>query len=166
MNIPLVPLTAFSSLAGEALAEKLGDLLTRKDFSEIVLFSDVPGEQLALVTVGAGKRFERLAEAAGVEIDGLRALCAFRPKGDESAAGGENEERMRELVQREESLNVRERYIAECEQRIAEVGQNLSEREAMLEQREQQLLAKERDFFRRGGDATRQGSETGTERPG
>ena len=165
MNIPLVPLTAFSSLAGEALAEKLGELLARKDFSELLLFSDVPGEQLALVTVGPGKRFERLADVGGVEIDGLRALCAFRPKGDDAAAGGDGDERTRELTQREESLNARERYIAECEQRIAEVGQNLSEREAMLEQREQQLLAKERDFFRRGGDVARQGAEAGGERP-
>ena len=166
MNVPLVPLTAFSSLAGEALAEKLSDLLGRMDFSEIVLFSDVPGEQLALVAVGPGKRFERLADVGGVDIDGLRALCAYRPKGGDAAAGGDGDERTRELTQREESLNARERYIAECEQRIAEVGQNLSEREALLEQREQQLLAKERDFFRRGGDATRQGSEPGAERPG
>jgi hypothetical protein len=165
MNIPLVPLAAFSSLIGDVLAEKLGDLLARKDFSEIVLFSDVPGEQLALVAVGPGKRFERLADAIGVEIDGLRALCAFRPRGGETVAGGAGDESTRELAQREESLNARERYIAECEQRIAEVGQNLSEREAMIEQREQQLLAKERDFFRRGGDVARQGGDAGGERP-
>lgn len=154
MNIPLVPLVAFQSLTGDVLAEQVLALLARKDFSELVLFSDTSGEQLALVSVGPGRRFERLADVAGVEVDGLRALCAHRPR-DAAGQGGAGSDRERELTQLEESLKARERYVAECEQRIAEVGQTLSEREAMIEQREQQLLAKERDFFRRGGDAAR-----------
>lgn len=152
MSIPVVPAAAFRSLAGDVLASRLDDLLQRKDFSEIVLFSDLSGEQLALVSVGAGKRFTRLSEAVGVEIDGLRALCAVRA-GAASAEAQTDGARARELAELEKSLESRERYVAECEQRVAEVGQNLSEREAMLEQREHMLLEKERDFFRRGGMA-------------
>lgn len=149
-HLPIVPLAALHSLAGDVFAGQIAELMARKDFSELVLFSDPPGERLALVTVGPGKRFERLADVVGVELDGLRALCATRP-GD-AARGAPTDAREKELAQLEESLRARERYIDECEHRIADAGQGLSEREAQLEQREQQLLAKERDFFRRGGE--------------
>ncbi|TAG29343.1 MAG: hypothetical protein EAZ36_04245 [Verrucomicrobia bacterium] len=152
MSIPVVPTAAFRTLVGELLAPRLDSLLQRQDFSEIILFSDVSGEQLALVAVGPDKRFTYLSEATGAEIDGLRPLCALRAcvQSGESAA---SEARARELAELQRSLEARERYVAECEQRVAEVGQNLSEREAMLEQREHMLLEKERDFFRRGGMA-------------
>ena len=149
-HLPLVPLAALHSLAGDVFSGQIAELVARKDFSELVLFSDTPGERLALVTVGPGKRFERLADVAGVEIDGLRPLCATRAAGGAGGAGTEAKEK--ELAQLEESLKARERYIDECEHRLADAGQALSEREAQLEQREQQLLAKERDFFRRGGE--------------
>lgn len=149
-HLPLVPLAAFHSLAGDVFAGQIAELVARKDFSELVLFSDTAGERLALVTVGPGKRFERLADVAGVELDGLRALCATRAAG--GAGGAVTEAKEKELAQLEESLKARERYIDECEHRLADAGQALSEREAQLEQREQQLLAKERDFFRRGGE--------------
>jgi hypothetical protein len=158
MNIPLVPIAAFRSLSGDELSARLEDLLKQTGVTEIILFSDTAGSQLALVAVGPGRRFERLENAGGVEVEGLRALCALRP-GDE-APSGTLSAREKELAQLEESLHARERYVSECEQRIAEVGQALSEREAMVEQREAMLLSKERDFFRRGGDAARQGTET------
>lgn len=111
----------------------------------VVLFSDARGEALALLTVGPGRRFERLEDAAKAEIDGLRALCLLD---DAAASGGEGVE-VKHLA---ETLRTRENFIAECEQALADSGQRLAEREALVEQREQALLAKERDFFRRGGE--------------
>ncbi len=155
MNIPLVSLTSFRSLVGDPLAGRLDEMLERRDFSEVVLFSDLAGSQVALLPVGPGQRYEHLAAVAGLEVEGLRPLCAFHPRED----GSDGTEAS--LVR--ESLDARERYLAECEHRMAEVGQGLSEREAQLEQREQQLLSKERDFFRRSGELTRQneGGESG-----
>jgi hypothetical protein len=150
-HLPIVPLAALHNLAGDVFSGQIAELMARKDFSELVLFSDAAGERLALVTVGPGKRFEKLADVAAVELDGLRALCATRAAGGEASALTAAKEK--ELAQLEESLKARERYIDECEHRLADAGQALSEREALLEQREQQLLAKERDFFRRGGEA-------------
>ncbi len=163
MSTPVVPMSAFRSLAGDELGGQIDELVTRKECSELVLFSDPSGAQMALVSVGQGRRFAALADVAGVEIDGLRALCAARAR-EAERGGGRADGRDKELAQLEESLNARERYVAECELRIAEVGQTLSEREAMIEQREQQLLSKERDFFRRGGEVSRQAGEAGTER--
>lgn len=163
MSIPIIPLSAFRGLVGDALAVQLDGLLARPELSEIVLFSDVAGDRIALLTIGKGERFERLVDAAGLQVEGLRALCAMRPRATEAApaAGGKKE---RELAQMEESLKARERYVDECEQRIADVGQALTEREALVEQREQQLLGKERDFFRRSGDLARQNAAVGPSR--
>ena len=150
MSIPLVSLSSFRSLVGDALSGRLDEMLERRDFTEVVLFSDLGGARVALLPVGPGQRLERLAAVAGLEVDGLRPLCAFHPRED----GSDGTEAS--LVR--ESLDARERYLAECEHRMAEVGQGLSEREAQLEQREQreqQLLTKERDFFRRSGEVTR-----------
>jgi hypothetical protein len=154
MSIPIVPYSAFSSLAGEVLADELAGLMKKGDFSELVLFSDLHGMRLALLAVGEGKRHASLAEVTGVEVDGLRALCAVRPGATAGEAGDENlSERAKEVARLEQTLKSREAYIAECEHRLAEVGHTLSEREAMLEQREQVLTDKEREFFRRQGDA-------------
>lgn len=152
MSVPVVPLSAFSNLAGSALADDLRRLLAGSDHSVLVLFSDTLGEQLAILPVGPGQSYARLEDVDGAEIEGLRPLCALRVRG----GGGADAERERELARMEESLNTRERQIAECERRLAEVGQGLTEREAMLEQREQMLIEKEREFFRRSGEATRQ----------
>lgn len=158
MSTPIVPYSAFCSLAGEVLADELAGLMAKGDFSELVLFSDLHGMRLALLPVGEGKRHASLADVTGIEIDGLRALCAVRPGADAavapSAASDENlSERAKEVARMEQTLKSREAYIQECEQRLAEVGHSLSEREAMLEQREQVLTDKEREFFRRQGDA-------------
>jgi hypothetical protein len=156
MSIPIVPYSAFCSLAGEVLADELAGLMAKGEFSELVLFSDAHGMRLALLAVGEGKRHASLAEVVGIEIDGLRALCAVRPGAEGGMSSDENlSERAKEMARMEQSLKSREAYIAECEQRLAEVGHNLSEREAMLEQREQVLADKEREFFRRQGDAKR-----------
>ena len=159
MSVPIVPLSAFSNLAGSALADDLRRLLASPDYAALVLFSDTLGEQLALLPVGAGQRYSRIEDVGGTEIEGLRPLCALRVRGATAAEGGRDAEREKELTRLEESLKTRERYIAECEQRMAEVGQGLSEREAMLEQREQMLIEKEREFFRRSGEITRQAAK-------
>lgn len=151
MSIPLVSSASFRSLVGDALAGRLDEMLERRDFTDLVLFSDAAGGRIALLPVGPGQRFERLAAVAGLEVDGLRPLCAFHPR--EDGADGTEASLVRE------SLDARERYLAECEHRMAEVGQGLSEREAQLEQREQQLLTKEREFFRRSGELNRQNGE-------
>jgi hypothetical protein len=152
MSIPIVPFSAFQSLAGEPLAEELKGLMKKADFSELVLFSDAHGMRLALLAVGEGRRHAVLADVVGVEIDGLRALCAVRPGAEMERSGGGGD-RMQEVSRLEQSLKTREAYIHECEHRLAEVGHSLSEREAMLEQREQVLAEREREFFRRQGDA-------------
>lgn len=154
MSVPAVPLSAFTNLAGPALAEDLRRLLASPKLGGLVLFSDTLGEQLAILPVGPGETYERIDDVAGAEIEGLRPLCALHLRGAADEDG--HEARGKELARMEESLKARERYVAECEQRMADAGQNLAEREAMLEQREQMLLTKERDFFRRSGEATRQ----------
>lgn len=161
MHIPYVPFAAFRNLVGDVLAAELEELRGKAAGGELVLFSDATGAQLALITVGEGRRFATVAELAETEIDGLRALCALRAAvvagGDEPAvAGGAAENGGAAAAHHEESLQAREAYIAECEQKLADAGQRLAEREAMVEQREQALLAKERDFFRRGGEVARQ----------
>ena len=148
MFLPPLPLSAFRRLLGPELGAQLDGLRARCAPGEaLVLFSDLHGESLALLTVGPGRRMERLEDAVKAEIDGLRALCVL----DESseAAGGAGEAR-----HMDETLRTRESFIEECEQRLADAGQRLAEREALVEQREQALLATERDFFRRGGEAT------------
>jgi hypothetical protein len=154
MSVPVVPLSSFGNLAGSALAADLRALIASGKHDGLVLFSDMRGENLAILPVGPGQPYASIDEVRGIEIEGLRPLCAMRLR-EESAPAAPSRADSREIARIEESLNVRERYIAECERKLAEVGQNLSEREAMLEQREQMLLAKERDFFRRSGDATR-----------
>lgn len=151
-------MSAFTNLAGAALAEDLRRLASNPEYAGLVLFSDVAGEQLAILPVGPGQPYLCLEDVAGVEIEGLRPLCALRLRGGEPM-GGAVADKERELARVEESLAVRERYIADCERRLAEVGQSLSEREAMLEQREQMLVKKEREFFRRGAEATRKAAQ-------
>lgn len=163
MSVPVVPLSAFSNLAGSALAGDVRRLMAAPGLAGLVLFSDAQGEQLALLPIGPGERYSRIEELAGVEIEGLRPLCALRLR-EEVAPAPNLDERARDLARLEESLRARERFIADCEHRLAEVGQGLSEREAMLEQREQQLLAKERDFFRRSGELARRTEEPAAER--
>lgn len=156
MSIPVVPLSSFSNLAGSALAADLRALIAGGGHDALVLFSDMRGENLAILPVGADQPYGSIEEVRGIEIEGLRPLCAMRLREEATpAVSKERTSGQREIARIQESLDVRERYIAECERKLAEVGQNLSEREAMLEQREQMLLAKERDFFRRSGDATR-----------
>lgn len=155
MSVPVVPLSAFSNLAGSALADDLRRLLASPDYLGLVLFSDTLGEQLALLPVGPGQSHARLEDVGGAEIEGLRPLCALRLRGSDGGAAAKDAEREKELARLEETLTTRERFIVECEQRLAEVGQGLSEREAMLEQREQMVMEKEREFFRRSGEATR-----------
>lgn len=156
MSVPVVPLSAFSNLAGSALADDLRRLLASPDYAGLVLFSDTLGEQLALLPVGAGQAYARIEDVGGSEIEGLRPLCALRLRGTGAGADLKEAEREKELARMEESLKARERYVAECERRLAEVGQGLSEREALLEQREEMLVEKEREFFRRSGDTARQ----------
>ena len=146
MSIPLVSLASFRSLAGDGLNGRLESLLEQKDFTDVVLFSDAAGGRMALLLVGPGQRYADLGAVSGLEVQGVRPLCACHLNGD-----GTDTSLLRE------SLDARERYLAECEHRMAEVGQGLSEREAQLEQREQQLLSKEREFFLRSGELTRQG---------
>jgi hypothetical protein len=149
MHVPPLPLSAFRRLIGPELAGQLEQLRGKPAGSGVVvLFSDPRGTELALLTVGPGQRFERLEDAAKVEIDGLRALCVL----DETASSGG----AAEASHVDETLRTRESFLEECEQRLADAGQRLAEREALVEQREQALLSKERDFFRRGGEAASQ----------
>ena len=150
MFLPPLPLSAFRRLLGPELGAQLDGLRARCAAGEaLVLFSDLHGESLALLTVGPGRKMERLEDAVKAEIDGLRALCVLDESSEAASAGGAGEER-----HMDETLRTRESFIEECEQRLADAGQRLAEREALVEQREQALLAKERDFFRRGGEAT------------
>lgn len=159
MSVPVVPLSAFSNLAGSALAEDLRRLLANPDYSGLVLFSDTLGEQLAILPVGVTQTYRRIEDLMGVEIEGLRPLCGMRVRNEVVARENPTAAREQDLMQMDQSLRARERYIAECEQRLADAGQMLSEREAMLEQREQMLVAKEREFFRRSGEFNRVQSE-------
>lgn len=151
MHVPPLPLSAFRRLIGPDLAGQLETLRVRPGAGsgQVVLFSDLRGEALALLTVGPGRRFERLEDAAKAEIDGLRALCVLDETAVLSGEGGDT-------THLADTLRTRENFIAECEEGLAEAGQRLAEREALVEQREQALLAKERDFFRRGGEAAQQ----------
>ncbi len=146
MSVPVVPLSAFSNLAGAALVDDLRRLLANPDLAGLVLFSDTLGEQLALLPVGSGQRYERIEDVAGVEIEGLRPLCAMQLRAEPAGTSGDSE-RAKELDKREASLTRRERQ--------------LDEREALLEQREQALQTDERDFFRRSGELARQTAEAG-----
>lgn len=157
MSVPVVPLSAFSNLAGAPLAEDLRRLMANPGFNGLVLFSDTLGEHLALLPLGPGQAYARLEEVAGAEIEGLRPLCALRLRGELSEGGGD--ESAKELARLEESLKARELRIAEAEQRLADATQSVTEREATLEQREQMLLSKERDFFRHSGEIARQSPE-------
>jgi len=160
MSVPVVPLSAFSNLAGSALAEDLRRLLANPEYSGLVLFSDTLGEQLAILPVGVTQTYKRIEDVHGVEIEGLRPLCGMRVRSEVPVKAAPANAREQDLIQLDESLRARERYIAECEQRLADAGQMLSEREAMLEQREQMLVAKEREFFRRSGEWNRAQSES------
>lgn len=151
MSVPIVPLSAFSNLAGPALAEDLRRLVANPVFTGLVLFSDTLGENLAILPLGPGQRYEQIDQVAGVEIEGLRPLCAMGPSGD---AGGADAARGRELARLEEDLKARERQLVEREKRLAEASQALAERE-------QALLAKERDFFRQGGELASRAKATG-----
>lgn len=168
MSITLVTLSAFSNLAGAALAADIRHLLANPIYTHLVLFSDVAGEQLAILPVGPGEQYTLLDELKGREIEGLRPLCALRTQVDviapaEIAATPHRTEedearfaaREKELNRKEESLRAREEYIAQCEKRMAQLGQNLAEREALVDQRESMIMEKEREFFRRGGEVVR-----------
>lgn len=172
MNITAVTLSAFSNLAGSALAGDIRHLLTNPVYTHLVLFSDVAGEQLAILPVGPYEQYKFIEELEGKEIEGLRALCMLRtgveaintPGTGATAIRSEEDEarfaaREKELARKEESLNAREQYIAECEKRMAQVGQNLAEREAQVDQRESMIMQKEREFFLRGGEAVRKPGE-------
>jgi hypothetical protein len=176
MSIPLVTLTAFSNLAGAALGGDIRHLLASPVYTHLVLFSDVAGEQLAILPVGPGQPYKLPEELHGKEIEGLRPLCALRTEvdviasadiGEKSARPAEDEARLvareKELARKEESLRTREQYVAECEHRMAQVGQNLAEREALVDHREAMVMEKEREFFRRGGEATRRSGGLGVE---
>ena len=157
MSVPVVPLSAFSNLAGAALAEDLRRLMANRDLTGLVLFSDTLGEHLAFLPLGPGQSYEKLDDVEGLEIEGLRPLCALRLRGELSES--DEDPRVKELARLEQNLKERERRIAEDEQRLADAGQALVERESMLDHREQMLLAKERDFFRRSGEIARQGPD-------
>ena len=165
MSITAVTLSAFSNLAGSALAGDIRHLLAIPVYTHLVLFSDVAGEQLAILPIGPYEQYKFVEELQGKEIEGLRPLCMLRteveaisaPDAGTTANRSEEDEarfaaRERELARKEESLNAREHYIAECEKRMAQVGQNLAEREAQVDQRESMIMEKEREFFRRSGD--------------
>jgi len=147
MSIPIVPYSAFCSLASDVLADELASLMVQGDFAELVLFSDLHGMRVALLAVGAGRRYATLADVVGVEIDGLRALCAVRPEvGGVVANDAGRVEREKDVARLEEGLKAREAAIAEGEQRLAAVWHDLTERESRLDQREQVVEKKEREF--------------------
>src|SRR4051812_45990235 len=133
MHVPPLPLAAFRRLIGPDLVAQLEKLRARPaETGVVVLLSDPRGEALALLTVGPGRRFERLEDAAKVEIDGLRVLCVL----DESATAASDRADSSHM---DETLRTRENFIVECEQGLADAGQRLAEREALVEQREQAL---------------------------
>jgi hypothetical protein len=152
MSIPIVPYYAFCSLAGEALSEELERLVASRNFLALVLFSDVHGSELALLPVGTGHRYVKLEDVAGLELQGLRPLCAIKAPKD-GVPPDPAFEHEQDLVRLEASFKSREQYLAECEIRIADVGQSLAVREALLEQREHILIGLEKDFFERSGQA-------------
>jgi len=168
MSLTLVSLSAFSNLAGSALASDIRRLLINPCYTHLVLFADVAGEQLAILPVGPTETYRELGSLHGVELEGLRPLCALRTQVDvvpqavaQAPARTDEEEarlaaREKDLKRIADSLSSREQYIAECEKSMAQVGQNLAEREAMVDQREQMIMEKEREFFRRSGDVVRQ----------
>lgn len=140
MSVPIVPLSAFSNLAGASLAGDLRRLIASPDYAGLVLFSDTLGEQLAILPVGPGQAYPRLEDVSGAEIEGLRPLCALRLRGGGKGEG--DAAREQELARREEALARRER--------------ELDEREQALVEREQMHVEKEREFFRRSGATARQ----------
>jgi hypothetical protein len=142
MSVPIVPLSAFSNLAGPALADDLRRLLASPGLIALVLFSDTLGEQLALLPVGPDQAFANIDDVGGREIEGLRPLCALRLRGGGKTGRAEDEAREAELERRETALKKRERELEEREQSLAE--------------REQMLVEKEREFFRRSGETARQ----------
>jgi hypothetical protein len=141
MSVPIVPLSAFSNLAGSALADDLRRLLAHPDYTGLALFSDTVGEQLALLPLGPGQPYARVEDVSWAEIEGLRPLCALRLRG---VTGDEDRDtaREKELARRETLLAKRERELEDREQALAE--------------REQMLIEKEREFFRQSGEAARQ----------
>jgi hypothetical protein len=154
MRIPIVTRQVFGNLAGAALAADLEKLSLVPGYKGLVLFSDLAGEQLAILPVGPAETYARLEELDGITLEGLRPLCALRLGRGGEAVRLPEPPRTDELARLAESLREREIYLAECERRMAEVGQTLAEREAILEQRELALQEKERDFFRRSGSVT------------
>lgn len=142
MSVPIVPLSAFSNLAGAALADDLRRLLASPGYTGLVLFSDTVGEQLALLPVGPGELFTRIDDTVGREIEGLRPLCALRLRGGGKAGEDRDEARESELDRRAAALEKRQRELEEREQALAE--------------REQMLVEKEREFFRRSGESALQ----------
>lgn len=142
MSIPIVPLSAFCNLAGAALAEDIRRLLSRPSLGGLVLFSDTVGEQLALLPVGEGENYARVQQLAGLEIEGLRPLCAIDLKGDDAS----DETRAHDLTQRESRVGARERELAAEAERLDKLTRTLKDREAQIEEREQRVLAKERNL--------------------
>jgi hypothetical protein len=154
MSIPVVPLSAFCNLAGVALGEDIRRLVARRGLSGLVLFSDTLGEHLAVLPVGEGQPYGRVKQVIGVEIEGLRPLCALDLLGEDT-----DDERSVQLARREEGLKARELELADQARALTEATVALKEREALVKQAEQALLNKERDFFRRGGEQARRGVE-------
>ena len=154
MRIPIVTRQVFGNLAGSALADDVGNLSLVPGYKGLVLFSDLAGEQLAILPVGPAETYARIEDLDGITLEGLRPLCALQLDRCREALRPSEPSRTDELARLAESLREREIYLAECERRMAEVGQAMAEREAILEQRELALREKERDFFRRSGEVT------------
>ncbi|MEY4487631.1 MAG: hypothetical protein RIQ79_139 [Verrucomicrobiota bacterium] len=131
MSIPIIPYHSFSSLAGAALAEELDQLVTKRNSTEIVLFSDLTGTKNALMPIGPAHRHVKLEDVAGREIDELRPLCAIRLSPD----------------------GIIPDPTQEHERMLARLEAKLKEREAELERREHTLINLEKDFFERNGQS-------------
>jgi hypothetical protein len=131
MSIPIIPYYSFSSLAGESLAEDLDQLVSKRNSTEIVLFSDLTGTKNALMPIGPVHRHTKLDELAGDEIDGLRPLCAVRLDPD----------------------GTKPNPTLERERNLARLEAKLKARETELERREETLINLEKDFFERSGQS-------------
>jgi hypothetical protein len=163
MTTPVVPLSAFSNLAGSTMADDLRRLIAHPGYLGLVLFSDTVGESLALLPIGPGERYGSLDEVDGIEIEGLRPLCALRLRGSsvniESEDGvdqiGRKQTQKAHEINNESEFKAREKLLVEAMQLLTAREQALSEREAQLDHREQQILNKEREFFRQSADLPR-----------